>query len=85
MVRLSVTMGSAVGWTLVLVASSGLLGAECVKVEAATPVGSVRSETVAVKVGGDVIRLSSAALLRRPGLLWTSGTSVPSSFKSVAF
>lgn len=52
------------------------------KLEAVAPVGTVRSERVAVKVGGDVISLSSAALLRRPGL---SGGGVVFSYGSVEF
>lgn len=68
-----------------LVMWSVLLCPECVRLEAVAPVGSVRSEIVAVNVGGDVITLSSAARLRRPGLLLTSGGSVTSSFEPVVF
>lgn len=53
-----------------------LLSPECVKLEAVALVCSVRSEIVAVKVGGDVIRPSSAVLLCLFELLWTSGGRV---------
>ena len=59
-----------------------MLRPERVELEAIMPAGSVRSATIAVKAGGDVIRLSSAVLLRLPGL---SGGSVLSSYKPVAF
>lgn len=68
-----------------LVMVSPLVSPERVRLKAVTPVGSVRSEIVAVKDGGDVIRPSSASLLRRPASLCTSGGSVSSSYEPVVF